>query len=227
MRYLVIANQEDGYEALAGSIAQIAATEPESSFFVIVPLGHRSHHPLALAEARKHAATHLADVQRHLAAQGLAAPGEVADHQLMMTVEQLVTTGDVDAVIVSAPPTALRAAVGLDQVDHIRRMFPLPVIRLADPDANCLNRRPTEQIPAVAQNVTGSDQRANAPRDRRGHGDDRSRAGTPPASDETVETVDGSHQRFGTSPADPPNTPVRSAGTGFRQSDAHASAAAG
>jgi hypothetical protein len=69
MRYLVIANQEDGYDALARSIAQIAQTEPDSSFYVVVPLGHGSHHPLALEEARKHAATHLDDVQRHLDAQ--------------------------------------------------------------------------------------------------------------------------------------------------------------
>jgi hypothetical protein len=136
MRYLVVANQEDGYEGLAGSIAQIVATGPAASFYVVVPLGHRSHHPLALAEARKHAATHLDDVQRHLAAHGLDAPGEVADHRLMVTVERLVIGGDFDAVIVSAPPTALRAAVGLDQADHIRRVFQLPVIRLADPEAD-------------------------------------------------------------------------------------------
>ncbi len=136
MRYLVIANQEDGYDALARSIARIAQTEPDSSFCVVVPLGHRSHHPLALEEARRHAATHLDDVQRHLDAQGIAAPGEVADHQLMTTIERLATAGDVDAVILSAPPTAIRAAVGLDQADHIHRMLQLPVIRLTDPDAN-------------------------------------------------------------------------------------------
>jgi hypothetical protein len=136
VRYLVIANQEDGYDALARSIARIAQTEPDSSFYVVVPLSHRSHHPLALTEARRHAATHLDDVQRHLAAQGVTAPGEVADHQLMLTIERLATAGDVDTVILSAPPTAIRAAVGLDQADHIHRMLQLPVIRLADPDAN-------------------------------------------------------------------------------------------
>ena len=136
MRYLVIANQEDSYDVLARSVARIGRTEVGSSFYVVVPLGHRSHHALALAEARKHAATHLDDVQRHLSAEGIAADGEVADHQLTTTVERLVAARDIEAIIVSAPPTAMRAAVGLDQADHLRRMFQLPVIRLADPDAN-------------------------------------------------------------------------------------------
>lgn len=136
VRYLVIAYQEDGYDALARSIAQIARSEAGSSFYVVVPLGHRSHHPVALAEARKHAATHLDDVQRHLAADGVAADGEVADHQLMVTIERLVTSEDVDTVILSAPPTEIRAALGLDLADHLRRTFQVPVIRLSDPNAS-------------------------------------------------------------------------------------------
>ena len=136
MHYLVIPDQEDELEPLVAKVVEIAAGNPHSTFDLLVPLGHRSHSPVALEEARVHAETHLQHAQRVLGDHGVAADGTVARHRLAWSIDHAVADGRYDANILSTPSQPIRRAGRLDVASHVRRTFGLPVIHVATPGAH-------------------------------------------------------------------------------------------
>ena len=135
MRYLVIPDQEDLLDPLIVRIRDIAAADPTSTFDLLVPLGHRSHSPLALLAARRHAQTHLEQIQRVLGDVGINADGNVANDRLMWSIDDALQTHSYDTIIVSTPSTALRTALGLDIAAHVARTYKIPVIHVLAPEA--------------------------------------------------------------------------------------------
>jgi hypothetical protein len=135
VRYLVVPDQEDAYETLVEHLVTVASDDPDARFDLLVPLGHRSHHPVALADARRHAHTHLCDLQRLLGDQGIAADGQVADDRLGWSIDQTIDRGDYDAIIIATPPTGTRGRLTLDFVHHLQRDYDLPVTHIVTPDA--------------------------------------------------------------------------------------------
>jgi hypothetical protein len=127
---LVIPDQEDALDPLVSKLREIDASDPSAVFHVLVPLGHRSHDPLALAEAREHAATHLERVQRLLAAVGIAADGEVAEDRLMWSIDRVLESDRYDTIVLSTPPSALRSVLGLDVAAHVERTYQIPVVHV-------------------------------------------------------------------------------------------------
>jgi nucleotide-binding universal stress UspA family protein len=143
VRYLVIPDQEDELDALVAKIIELAAVNPNATFDLLVPLGHRSHSPVALKEARLHAETHLQDAQRLLSEHGISAEGRVAGHRLAWTIDDALADGRYDAIILSTPSQPIRSAVRLDVASHVRRTFGLPVIHVVTPSARWPQPPPT------------------------------------------------------------------------------------
>jgi hypothetical protein len=136
VHYLVIPDQEDELEPLVAKVVEIATADPRATFQLLVPLGHRSHNPVALDEARSHAETHLQHAQRLLGDQGVSADGTVASHRLAWSIDHVLADGRYDAIILSTPSQPIRRAVRLDEASHIKRTFGLPVIHVATPGAH-------------------------------------------------------------------------------------------
>jgi nucleotide-binding universal stress UspA family protein len=135
VRYLVVPDQEDDLGPLVATVRGLADGHPGSTFWLLVPLGHDSHDPLALAEAHRHAEGHLAEAQRLLGAVGIVADGAVASDRLMWSVEEALAGSEFDCIVLSTPPTATRSLVGLDIAAHLERTFKLPVVHVVVPTA--------------------------------------------------------------------------------------------
>ena len=135
MSYLVIPDQEDALEPLISRLREIDASDPTAVFHLLVPLGHRSHNPLALVEAREHARSHLEYVQRLLGAVGITSDGEVADDRLMWSIDGVLESDRYDTIVLSTPPSALRSALGIDVAAHVERTYKIPVVHVVAPDA--------------------------------------------------------------------------------------------
>ena len=135
MRYLVIPDQEDALDPLIARLTQLAVQDPTAVFDLLVPLGHRSHNPLALTEAREHAQTHLEHVQRLLGEVGINADGEVAEDRLMWSIDQALQGRPYDAIVLSTPPTVVRSALGADLAAQVERAYGIPVVHVVAPDA--------------------------------------------------------------------------------------------
>lgn len=135
MRYLVIPDQEDALDPLIQRLEQLTSNDPDALFDLLVPLGHRSHTPQALTEAREHAQTHLEHLQRLLGAAGINADGDVAEDRLMWSIDQALQAHSYDAIVLSTPPTTIRSAIGIAIADHVERTYRVPVIHVVAPDA--------------------------------------------------------------------------------------------
>jgi hypothetical protein len=144
VHYLVIPDQEDDLGPLVAKVVEIAKGDPHATFSLLVPLGHRSHRPVALEEARIHAETHLQHAQRLLADEGISAEGTVANHRLAWSIDQALADGRYDAIILSTPAQPVRHAVRLDVASHVKRTFGLPVLHVATPGARWPQPPPTQ-----------------------------------------------------------------------------------
>lgn len=142
-RYLVVANQTLGGDALIDHMISVAAAGP-ADIVVVVPATHSADYPAgaltfagAVAGApsesesdekgRGQAHWRLRQAVDRLRAAGVEVHGEVGSPDPLVAVETLLRREDFDEIIVSTLPAGLSRWLGMDLPQRIERRAGLPV----------------------------------------------------------------------------------------------------
>jgi GABA permease len=151
MRYLVVANQTLGTDALRDLVRDRVAAGPAEFWLVVpatavndlasigtVPLmpvsGGIPSIPGPPEEARRLAQAKLDAALKQLASAGAIAGGEVCDADPMSAVEQAVASREFDEIIVSTLPARLSRWLRQDLPARLERKFHLPITHVAAKD---------------------------------------------------------------------------------------------
>lgn len=129
-RYLVVANQTLGAEALAEKIRQCLAAEP-TTFHIVVPACH-SRDTAWITEGHDHA-----EAEKRLAAAlarfrelGAEANGEVGDASPVLAIQDALLAGSYDGVILSTLPAGLSRWLRKDLPHRIEHKLGIKVIHV-------------------------------------------------------------------------------------------------
>ncbi|GAA1275679.1 hypothetical protein GCM10009609_43380 [Pseudonocardia aurantiaca] len=151
MRYLVVANQTLGTDALRDLVRDRVAAGP-AEFWLVVPAtavtdlasigtmppmpvsGGMPSIPGPPEEARRMAQAKLDAALKQLASAGAIAGGEVSDADPMSAVEQAVANREFDEIIVSTLPARLSRWLRQDLPARLERKFHLPITHVAAKD---------------------------------------------------------------------------------------------
>jgi hypothetical protein len=144
-RYMVVANQTLGYDALVQFVRDRAAAGP-SEFWVVVPatlVKHLAARSLPVPpmpvmggvlsvpgppeEARRFAQEKLQSALQQLTAAGVTADGEVGDGDPMRAVQAALSRRQFDEIIVSTLPERLSRWLRQDLPRRLQHKFRLPV----------------------------------------------------------------------------------------------------
>lgn len=140
MRYLVVANQTLGGDALMREVRYLADQHEDATFHIVVPatpptdqtaydnaqlgrLDGLEDEGRGVDLARRR----LREALRRFADAGLEADGEVADPDPVQAVADALEQTACDEVIVSTLPARLSRWLGMDLPSRVRRRFDLPV----------------------------------------------------------------------------------------------------
>jgi nucleotide-binding universal stress UspA family protein len=146
-RYLVVANQTLPSEELRKEVQKRIETDPDSSFYVVVPNTSAAHYHVVPAaggfvpmptlfsgsvpetdeEATARARQLLDDFLARLRRQNVEADGEVGDADPYEAVEEALATHKVDQVIVSTLPGRHSRWRRMDLPTRVQRRYHLPV----------------------------------------------------------------------------------------------------
>jgi len=145
-RYLVVANQTLAGDELVRAIGERAAAEP-SEFFIVVPAtplvemwvaavmtpyGGVPYEPEASEQARELAEERLDAAAAQLRAAGAAVSGGVGDRDPVRAVEEALSVGAFDEIIVSTLPRRLSRWLHQDLPRRLEQRFGLPVTHVTD-----------------------------------------------------------------------------------------------
>ncbi|MGH9038695.1 MAG: hypothetical protein ACRDZ3_00530 [Acidimicrobiia bacterium] len=129
-RYLVVANQTLGAEALAEKIRQCLAEEP-TTFHIVVPACH-SRDSAWITEGHDHA-----EAEKRLAAAlarfrdlGAEADGEVGDASPVLAIQDALLAGSYDGVILSTLPAGMSRWLRKDLPHRIEHKLGIKVIHV-------------------------------------------------------------------------------------------------
>jgi hypothetical protein len=151
-RYLIVANQTLGGEALNKKLAEYMAQGP-CRFYLVVPATQVSEYepvpdlPLALSGvdggagmipdadqvARSLARRHLERELARLRELGADADGEVGDPKPLRAIRSVLKRQEVDEVIVSTLPHRMSRWMVMDLPHRVQRTFGLPVTHVSGP----------------------------------------------------------------------------------------------
>ncbi|MDQ3946496.1 MAG: hypothetical protein M3357_15370 [Actinomycetota bacterium] len=129
-RYLVVANQTLGAEALADKVREFMAAEP-STFHIVVPATHPKDHAFwteghAHALAEKHLEAALARFRKL----GAEVDGEVGDASPKLAINDALLAGSYDAVILSTLPAGVSRWLRKDLPHRIEHDLGIKVIHV-------------------------------------------------------------------------------------------------
>lgn len=166
-RYMIVANQTLGYDALVQFVRDRAAAGP-SEFWVVVPatlVKHLAARSLPLPpmpvmggvlsvpgppeEARRLAQENLQSALQQLTAAGVTADGEVGDGDPMGAVQAALSRRQFDEIIVSTLPERLSRWLRQDLPRRLQHKFRLPVTHVEATERSSskawIRRRTSEQ----------------------------------------------------------------------------------
>jgi hypothetical protein len=134
-RYLVVANQTLGGEALMRRIREAQASEP-SSFHLLVPATAPRHQYVSTeGEAIAIARQRLDEGIARLHAEGIDVSGSVGDANPLLAVADITRDEQFDEVIVSTLPIGASRWVKMDLPARLRRRLAVPVVHVvAEPE---------------------------------------------------------------------------------------------
>ena len=166
-RYMIVANQTLGYDALVQFVRDRAAAGP-SEFWVVVPatlVKHLAARSLPMPpmpvmggvlsvtgppeEARRLAQENLQSALQQLTAAGVTADGEVGDGDPMRAVQAALSRRQFDEIIVSTLPERLSRWLRQDLPRRLQHKFRLPVTHVEATERSSskawIRRRTSEQ----------------------------------------------------------------------------------
>jgi hypothetical protein len=166
-RYVIVANQTLGYDALVQFVRDRAAAGP-SEFWVVVPatlVKHLAARSLPITpmpvmggvlsvpgppeEARRLAQGNLQSALQQLTAAGVTADGEVGDGDPMRAVQAALSRRQFDEIIVSTLPERLSRWLRQDLPRRLQHKFRLPVTHVEATERSSskawIRRRTSEQ----------------------------------------------------------------------------------
>lgn len=126
-RYLVIANQTLGGEALMNRIRAAVAEGPCSFHLVVPATPPRDHLTWEEGDARARAQERLDDVLGRFLAEGIDATGEVGDPSPVLAAVDTLLNGAYDEIIVSTFPPGVSRWLKMSLPARLERRFRIPV----------------------------------------------------------------------------------------------------
>lgn len=141
-RYLVVANQTLGGEALVARIRDLARRGP-CEFRLVVPASPPRDHMWTEGEARATARKSLDAALARFAGMGVAVEGEVGDGDPMLAIGDVLRDhGPFDEIIVSTLPRSLSRWLKIDLPHRAEAAFGLPVTHVVgEPEVRTSVRR--------------------------------------------------------------------------------------
>lgn len=125
-RYLVVANQTLGGNALTAAVRARARMEP-CTFHLLVPATPPRDHAWTEGEAREIARERLELALGRFRALGVEVDGEVGDASPMLAVEDVLRGATFDEIILSTLPPGLSRWLRIDLPHRVEAAFGLPV----------------------------------------------------------------------------------------------------
>lgn len=143
-RYLIVANQTLGGEALQEAVLERMRQGP-ATFYVIVPATRPADYSISAAamyggmlgmegfafppeaSGEDRAAEHLAAALRRLSALGADADGEVGDPDPVEAVRVVLERRSFDEIILSTLPSGISRWLRMDLLSRMTRRFDLPI----------------------------------------------------------------------------------------------------
>lgn len=124
-RYLVVANQTLGGDALVSLLRELA--EAPSAFHVVVPATPQQEHLWTEAEARSIARRRLEIALDRFRKAGIEATGEVGDGRPLEAIDDVLSREAFDEIVVSTFPPRLSRWLKLDLIHRVEAAYGLPV----------------------------------------------------------------------------------------------------
>ena len=126
-RYLVVANQTLGGEALLSQIREAMSRGPCTFHLVVPATPAKDHLTYTEGEARALAEDRLHDGLAGLGAEGADVTGEVGDASPMQAIADALRHETFDEVMLSTFPSSISRWVKLDLPQRVKRRYDLPV----------------------------------------------------------------------------------------------------